>query len=87
MALYEDDASGGFFAGLFALTLNHFNVDKMINPFVDIGVQTPEGADAGNAVILDAGLGWLIGRNLQIDGSAGKGTTGSTPPQYFFQSA
>ncbi len=84
VAFYEDEAGARFVAGLFALTLNYFNATKTINPFVDIGIQTPEGSATGTAVIIDGGLAYLPGRNVQIDVSAGTGANGQTPPHPFF---
>ena len=84
LAFYEDDADGRFLAGLFATTLNYFNATKTINPFLDVGLQAPEGSQAGTAVILDGGLAYLPGRNVQVDVSAGTGVHGRTPPQLFF---
>jgi hypothetical protein len=38
---YEDDQGRTFTAGLFATTLNYLP-NKKLNPFVDIGIQSPE---------------------------------------------
>ena len=75
---------GRFTSALFAMTLNYFNETKTINPFVDVGMQGPESPAAGSSVILDGGVAWLPGRNLQLDVSAGAGRRGLTPPRRFF---
>jgi hypothetical protein len=72
-----------FPAGLFALTLNAFNRAKTINPFVDLGVQTPEAPASGSSLIVDGGVAYLPGRNIQIDASVGDGAHGHTPPHPF----
>ena len=84
VALYEDDRNHTFTAGLFALTLNVFNRAKTINPFVDLGVQTPEAPASASSVIVDSGVAYLPGRNIQIDVSGGDGAHGHTPPHPFF---
>lgn len=84
VALYEDNGNETFTAGLFALTLNMFNGAKTINPFVDVGVQTPEAPSSASSVIVDSGVAYLPGRNIQIDASVGAGAHGHTPPHPFF---
>ena len=84
VALSEDDGRT-FTAALFALTLNYVNARKILNPFLDAGFATPEGAAAaGGALILDAGIAYLPTPNLQLDVSAGTGTRGQTPPDLFW---
>jgi hypothetical protein len=84
VALYEDDRNQTFTAGLFALTLNVFNRAKTINPFVDVGVQTPEAPASPSSLIVDGGVAYLPSRNIQIDVSVGDGAHGHTPPHPFF---
>jgi hypothetical protein len=79
---YEDDKGRLFTAGLFAITLNCLP-SKKLNPFIDLGVQSPEANNGIAAAILDGGIAYIIGRNLQIDASIGRGAHGETPPQPF----
>ena len=79
---YEDDKGRLFSAGLFAITLNYLP-NKKLNPFIDLGVQSPEANNGKAAAILDGGVAYIIGRNIQIDASIGTGAHGETPPQPF----
>ena len=79
---YEDDKGRLFTAGLFAITLNYLP-NKKLNPFIDLGVQSPEANNGKAAAILDGGVAYIIGRNIQIDASIGTGAHGETPPQPF----
>jgi hypothetical protein len=79
---YEDDKGRVFTAGLFAMTLNYLP-NKKLNPFVDLGVQSPETTNGKAAAILDSGVAYIIGRNLQIDASIGTRVHGDTAPQPF----
>jgi len=80
IARYEDDQGGLFTAGLFAITLNYVPTKKL-NPFIDVGVQTPEATGGRSSAILDGGLDYLIGRNLAIDASLGTRVHGITGPR------
>lgn len=53
-------------AGLFAATLN-FNPSKVVNFFVDTGVQAPEERNGKASMIVDAGGALIIGHNIQLD--------------------
>jgi hypothetical protein len=79
---YEDDRGQTFTAAIFALTLNYLP-SKHLNPFVDMGLQRPEESDGKSAVIFDTGVAYIIGRNVQLDVSAGTGVHGNTPPHPF----
>lgn len=81
---YEDDRGKTFTATLFALTLNYLP-SKHLNPFVDMGVQRPEESDGKSSVIFDTGVAYIIGRNVQLDVSAGTGAHGNTPPHPFIE--
>jgi hypothetical protein len=83
IASYEDDNGRRFATGLFALTVTGFNEAKTLSPFIDAGVQTAEGRDAGSSIILDAGLGYIVGHTVQLDISGGIGPHGNTPPNRF----
>lgn len=79
---YEDDQGQTFTAGLFAMTLNYLP-KKRLNPFVDVGVQTPEVKHGQTGVILDGGMALIIGQNLQIDAEVGTRVHGDTGPHPF----
>ncbi len=82
VARYEDDQGRLFTAGLFAMTLNS-NPTKKLNPFIDLGVQWPEEKNGQTSAILDGGLAYIIGRNLQVDAGVGTRVHGDTGPQPF----
>jgi hypothetical protein len=79
---YEDGQGNTFVAGLFAVTLNYAPTKKL-NPFVDLGLQSPEEKAGESSVIFDTGVAYIIGRNLQLDASIGAGAHGQTPPHPF----
>lgn len=78
----QGDAGRTFVAGLGALTLNYLPTDR-INPFLDVGIQAPEVPNGRASAILDAGLACIIGRDIQLDLSAGSRAHGSTAPRPF----
>lgn len=79
---YEDDQNRTFVAGLFAVTLNYLPTKKL-NPFVDMGLQAPEEKAGRSSVILDTGIAYIVGHNVQLDASFGSGAHGRTPPHPF----
>jgi hypothetical protein len=83
LAIYEDEQNQKFTARLFALTLN-YNPTKTLNFFVDTGVQSPEKKDGSSSVIYDAGIAYLVNRDIQLDLSVGTGPVGTTPPHPFY---
>ena len=82
VARYEDDQGRLFTAGLFAVTLNYLPT-KRLNPFVDIGVQSPELSEGLSSAIVDGGLAYAIERNIELDASVGTRVHGITGPQPF----
>jgi hypothetical protein len=82
IARYEDDEGRLFTAGLFATTLNYLPTKKL-NPFIDLGIQAPETSGGQTAAILDSGLAYIIGQNLQLDASVGTRVHGETGPRPF----
>ena len=82
VGVYQNDARRTYTAGLFAATLN-FNPSKVVNVFVDTGVQTPEEKDGKTSMIVDAGGAFVIGHDVQLDLSVGMGVAGSKPPHPF----
>ena len=83
VAIYEANTGHTYTAGLFALTLN-FNPTKTLNFFVDTGMQTPETQHGKTAVIVDAGVAYVIGHDTQLDVSVGTGVAGLGPPRFFW---
>jgi Putative MetA-pathway of phenol degradation len=79
---YEDDQGQSFTAGLFAVTLNYLP-KKRLNPFIDVGVQTPEVKHGPAGTILDGGMALIIRQNLQIDAEVGTRVHGDTGPHPF----
>jgi len=84
VARYEDDQGRLFTAGLFAVTLNS-NPTKKLNPFIDLGMQWPEVKNGQTSAILDGGLAYIIGCNLQLDAGVGTRVHGVTGPQPFIE--
>jgi hypothetical protein len=82
VARQEDDQGRTFTAALGAITLTYSPTDR-ISPFVDLGAQSPETPAGTAAIIVDAGLGYIVGRDIQLDVSAGRGVHGATPPRPF----
>ncbi len=82
VGVYQDQTNRTYTAGLFAATLN-FNPSKVLNFFVDTGMQSPEEKNGKTSVIVDAGTAFIIGHDIQLDLSVGTGVTGSTPPHPF----
>jgi hypothetical protein len=82
VGVYEDDQGKAFAAGLFAMTLNYLP-SKKLNPFIDVGLQAPEKKNGKTSVVVDAGVAYIVGKNIQLDVSVGTGTHGQTPPHPF----
>jgi hypothetical protein len=82
LARLEGDAGEAFNAGLGAITLTILPTPTL-NAFVDMGLQSRESVDGPAAVTLDAGITYIIGHNVQLDASAGRGAHGTTPPHPF----
>lgn len=79
---YESDGRRPYAAGLFAATLA-YNPSKSLSFFIDTGLQSPETRHGRSAVIVDFGMAYLIGRDVQLDFSAGSRVSGETPPRLF----
>jgi hypothetical protein len=58
---------------------------KKLNPFIDLGVQFPEANNGKTGAILDGGVAYIIGRNLQLDAGIGTRAHGETGPQPFLE--
>lgn len=82
VAAYEDDTQRPYTAGLLAATLN-FNPSKVLNFFIDTGIQFPEAKRGRASIILDIGAAYVIGQDTQLDFSVGSRAAGTTPPRLF----
>jgi Putative MetA-pathway of phenol degradation len=82
IARSEDDQGKLFTCGLFAITLNYLPTKKL-NPFIDVGIQSPEAVEGRSSAVLDGGLAYTIGHNMEIDASMGTRVHGITGPQPF----
>jgi hypothetical protein len=82
IARYEGDGGRTFTAALLALTLTYLPSDR-VNPFVDFGYQRPADAGGPASLVLDVGLAYIIGRNVQLDVSLGTGAQGPAPHPFF----
>ena len=83
VGVYEDDSKRSYGAGLFAATLN-YNPSKVVNLFVDTGLQYPEQKNGRASLILDFGGAYIIGHDIQLDLSVGTGAAGTKPAHPFF---
>jgi hypothetical protein len=83
VAVYEDDAGKLFPAGLAAVTLT-YGPNNRIQPFVDVGLQSPEQTAGRTALIFDGGGTYLLNPDTQLDLSLGTGLAGRTPPHLFW---
>ena len=81
VASYQTE-DGRFLTGLMALTLS-YEPTRKVAWFVDTGVQMPEDEQGTSAAIVDGGAAVFLGRNAQLDISAGTGVHGNTPPHPF----
>ena len=82
LGIDEDDQGQRFSTKLFAMTLAYKPMPTL-EIFVDMGAQRPEMKGAGSAVIYDAGFGYLVSPDVQVDVSLGVRGTGSTAPRSF----
>ena len=82
VGVFQDDSNRTYTAGLAAATLN-FNPSKTLNFFVDTGIQAPEEKGGRASIIIDAGVAYIIGHDIQLDLSVGTGIAGSTTPHPF----
>ena len=78
----EDGEGERFTTRLFATTLAYRPV-RTLELFLDAAAQRPEAPGGRSAVIYDAGLAYLLRRDVQVDFSVGVRGSGSTPPRSF----
>ncbi len=79
--VYTGDGGTSYGTALAALTLN-FNPNPRTQFFVDAGFQSSEGTGRA-AAIVDGGVTVILGRDVQLDLSAGTGISGETTPRPF----
>lgn len=84
VGFYQDGNGNSITALLAAMTLNFFNKDKTVNPFVDFGLQSPERRQGPTALILDTGIAYILNKDTQLDASVGTGVLGHTTPHPFW---
>jgi hypothetical protein len=83
VAAYEGDGGRRYTAALFAATLN-YNPSKVVNVFVDIGGQYPETRNGRGSAVVDGGIAYIVGRDVQLDFSVGARVAGVTPARVFW---
>ena len=81
-AHYEGSGGDTYDTALGALTLT-YSPNERVLPFVDAGYQSRDDSGGTWSLIVDAGVGWIVGRDVQLDLSAGSGAHGSSPPKPF----
>ena len=57
-----------------------YNPSKIVNFFVDTGLQYPEEKNGHASLIFDVGAAYIIGHDIQIDLSVGTGAAGTKAP-------
>jgi hypothetical protein len=70
-----------FTAALIAVTLTYAPAPHL-SPFVDVAWQSPIDINGPSSLLIDAGLGYIVGRNIQLDVSAGYGVHGPAPKPF-----
>ena len=83
VAAYEGDGGRLYTAALIAATLS-YNPSKVVNLFVDIGGQYPETANGRVSAVVDGGIAYIVGRDVQLDFSVGARVAGVTPARVFW---
>ena len=78
VAWYEGDEAR-FSATLLASTLT-FTRSQRVMPFLDVGYQKPSSPAGPAALVVDAGLAYIVTPNVQFDASAGRGMHGPAAP-------
>ena len=78
---FYDSGEATYGTGLAAATLS-YGPNARTSLFADAGFQTSEGTGR-TALTLDAGIAYIVGRDVQLDLSVGNGVTGFTTPRPF----
>ena len=82
-AHYEGSGGDTYDAALGALTLT-YSPNERVLPFVDAAYQSRDDDSGGTwSLVVDTGVAWIVGRDVQLDLSAGSGAHGSSPPKPF----
>lgn len=79
---YQDASNQLYTTGLLAMTLN-YNPSKIVNFFVDSGVQTREEKGGKASMIVDVGGAYIIEHDIQLDLSIGTAIAGAKGPHPF----
>ncbi len=82
VAVNEDGQGRSYAAALFAITLS-YNPTKQLNFFVDTGEQFPEQKNGRASAIVDAGIAYMVNKDVQLDLSTGTRASGLTGPHPF----
>ncbi|MDB4882265.1 MAG: hypothetical protein JWL95_1031 [Gemmatimonadetes bacterium] len=82
VARYEGSNGALFTTALGALTLT-YQPTPTVSPFVDFGYQSREDDGGTGSLIFDVGVGYIVGRDVQLDVSGGTGAQGSRSPKPF----
>lgn len=81
-AVHADGDGRRFGAALAALTIG-YSPARRLNLFVDAAWQSREAKEGGSGAIYDAGAVYLLGRDVQLDVSAGARGRGRSFPRRF----
>lgn len=82
VGIYQDGSNRIYHTGLLAMTLT-FNPSKILNFFIDTGMQSQEEKNGKTSIIVDTGVAYIVGHDIQLDFSLGTGAAGATPPHPF----
>ena len=84
VGFYEDGNGNMYTTALAAVTLGYLSPNKRFNPFIDFGLQGNEEKQGKTSMIVDAGVAFIVGKDMQLDASVGVGVLGSTTPHPFW---
>ena len=83
LGVARNESDGALFTtALGALTLTYLPTEKS-NVFIDAGYQSREQSAGTWSLVIDAGVAYIVGRDVQLDVSAGEGAHGDTVPRPF----
>jgi hypothetical protein len=80
VGFYQDGNNRSYSAFLWAMVMSD-NLTPALSIYIDTGLQAPESLQGQNQVLFDAGLAYVIGKNVQLDFSVGTGVSGLTSPR------
>lgn len=82
LAIEEDEEGRRFSATLLAATLA-YKPRRTLEVFLDSALQRPEARGGRSSLVYDAGMAYLVARDVQLDISAGARGRGTNPPRSF----